>query len=190
MLPRKLSIGRGNLQPTRLHFQKQVIIIGFLQLSHQHCPSAFFSFLVKSKVRDTGATAFRMKEEGLVMDHGCPHSVFKLCRQEAREQKQVGKAVISATTCGLRPGPYRWGLPSREPEGGWERAGGWTPGPKTEKQQNENPLVGPGDRWQGRAVWPSLGGRGFRVIYEEQKRLIRKKKSINISELAAAFSCP
>lgn len=62
--PRKLSISRANLQPTRLHIQKQVTINGFLQLSHQHCPSVFFSFLIESKVKDTGANAFRMTSGG------------------------------------------------------------------------------------------------------------------------------
>lgn len=111
-LPRKLSISQGNLQPTRLHIQKQIIINGFLQLSRRHCPSAFFSFLIESKVRDIAATAFRMTsggEEGLVMDHGRPRSVFKLCRQEAGKQKQVGNAVISATTCGMRPQALQMG---------------------------------------------------------------------------------
>lgn len=97
-----------------------------------------------------------------MMDHRRPRPVYKLCLQQAGKQKRVGNAVISATAFGTAaPGGPTDGVflqGSQKEAGRWEGAG-----LQAQDSETANPLVGPGDRWQGRAVWLSLGGRSFRV---------------------------
>lgn len=67
-------------------------------------------------------------EEGL----RAPMLVFKRRLQQAGKQKPVGPGHLSHHLRHISTrGPYRCGLPSREPEGGWEMGGGRTPGSKT-----------------------------------------------------------